>query len=63
MTETLEVNIAEALALIDSGLGLTMSRELMTTNEVADLLLDVRSILAAVPLEAVLEEPVPAAIA
>ena len=63
MTETLEVNIAEALALIDSGLGLTMSRELMTTNEVADLLLDVRSILAAVPLEAVIEEPVPAPIA
>jgi hypothetical protein len=63
MTETIEVNIAEALALIDSGLGLTMSRELMTTNEVADLLLDVRSILAAVPLEAAIEEPVPAPIA
>ncbi|MFT7476525.1 MAG: hypothetical protein ACI81L_003480 [Verrucomicrobiales bacterium] len=63
MTETIEVNIAEALALIDSGLGLTMSRELMTTNEVADLLLDVRSILAAVPLVAAIEAPIPAPIA
>lgn len=64
MTETIEVNINEALALIDEGLGLTMSRELMTTNEVADLLLDVRSILAATPTEAVaIEEAIPAAIA
>ncbi len=49
MTDTVEVNINEALALIDQGLGLTMSRELMSTTEVADLLLDVRSILAAAP--------------
>ncbi len=63
MTETIEVNISEALALIDEGLGLTMSRELMTTNEVADLLLDVRSILAATPTEAAAtEDPVPASI-
>lgn len=64
MTETVEVNIAEALALIDKGLGLTMSRDLMSTNEVADLLLDVRSILAATPTDAAaIEEPVPAPIA
>ena len=47
MTNTAEFNIDEALALIDQGLGLTMSRDLMSTNEVADLLLDVRTILAA----------------
>jgi hypothetical protein len=63
MTETVEINIAEALALIDSGLGLTMSRELMSTSEVADLLLDVRSILAATPTEAAAEEPIPQPIA
>lgn len=66
MTNTSEVNITEALALIDEGLGLTMSRELMSTNEVADLLLDVRSILAAAPVTEVaddlLAEPVPAAV-
>lgn len=60
MTDIVEVNINEALALIDQGLGLTMSRELMSTTEVADLLLDVRSILAAAPAtEDVLPEPVP----
>lgn len=64
MTETVEVNISEALALIDEGLGLTMSRDLMSTNEVADLLLDVRSILAATPTDsAAVEEQVPAPIA
>lgn len=62
MTEIAEVNINEALALIDQGLGLTMSRDLMTTNEVADLLLDVRSILAAAPTDEVLEEPTPAVV-
>lgn len=64
MTETIEVNISEALALIDEGLGLTMSRELMSTSEVADLLLDVRTILAATPTEAAaVEEQIPAPIA
>ena len=33
MTDTVEVNINEALALIDQCLGLTMSRELMSTTE------------------------------
>lgn len=62
MTDTVEVNINEALALIDECLGLTMSRELMSTTEVADLLLDVRSILAAAPATPadVTPEPVPA---
>lgn len=49
MTDTIEVNIAEAIALIDSGLNMTMSRELMSAGEVTDLLLDVRTILAASP--------------
>ena len=37
--------IAEALAVIDQALGSMMSRELVSSNEVADLLLDVRSAL------------------
>lgn len=37
--------IAEALALIDRGLGDMMHRELVSTDEVSDLLLDVRSLL------------------
>jgi hypothetical protein len=37
--------IAEALALIDRGLGDMMHRELVSTDEVANLLLDVRTVL------------------
>ena len=48
MTETVAVEtIAEALALIDRGLGDMQHRELVSTDEVADLLLDVRVLLAA----------------
>jgi hypothetical protein len=39
--------ISEALALIDRGLGDMMHRELVSTDEVADLLLDVRLLLTA----------------
>lgn len=47
MTETVVVDtIAEALALIDRGLGDMQHRELVSTDEVADLLLDVRVLLA-----------------
>ena len=48
MTDTKELDnqITEALALIDRGLGDMLHRELVSTDEVADLLLDVRSILA-----------------
>jgi hypothetical protein len=51
MTEVKELDeqVAEALALIDRGLGDMLHRELVSTDEVADLLLDVRSLLAAVP--------------
>jgi hypothetical protein len=40
-----EATILEALALIDRGLGDMMHRELVSTDEVADLLLDVRTLL------------------
>lgn len=56
MTDTKEIEqITEALALIDRGLGEMLNRELVSTDEVADLLLDVRSALlvATVPEPAV----------
>ena len=48
VTETLEASqvIAAALAVIDRGLSEMQHRELVSTDEVADLLLDVRTILA-----------------
>ena len=47
MTDVKELDeqIAEALALIDRGLGDMLHRELVSTDEVADLLLDVRTLL------------------
>jgi hypothetical protein len=46
MTETTEPTIiTEALAVIDRGLAEMLHRELVSTDEVADLLLDVRSLL------------------
>jgi len=47
--------IQEALAVIDRGLGDVKHRELVSTNEVADLLLDLRLLLmtAAEPVPAV----------
>ena len=49
MTETLEASqvIADALAVIDRGLSEMLHRELVSTDEVADLLLDVRLLLSA----------------
>lgn len=48
MTETRELDeiITEALAVIDKGLGDLLHRELVSSTEVADLLLDVRTLLA-----------------
>jgi hypothetical protein len=46
-TRVLDEVINEALAIIDKGLGDLLHRELVSTNEVADLLLDVRTLLAA----------------
>ncbi len=45
--------IREALTVIDQALGQIMSRELMSSGEVADVLLDVRSLLTAKPVEPV----------
>ncbi len=52
MTEVRELDteqddsIREAMQLIDRGLGDISERQLVSTSEVADLLLDVRSMLA-----------------
>ncbi len=51
MTETPDVetiavaNTDEALALVDGALGRFMQRELVSANEVTDVLLDIRSVL------------------
>ena len=39
--------IAEAMAMIDKNLGVLVQRELVSSAEMTDLLLDVRSLLAA----------------
>ena len=44
-TDTHDAVIAEALSVIDQALGQMLRRELVSSNEVADLLLDVRSAL------------------
>jgi hypothetical protein len=44
-TDSHDAVIAEALSVIDQALGQMMSRELVSSIEVADLLLDVRSAL------------------
>jgi hypothetical protein len=44
-TDSHDAVIAEALTVIDQALGNMMSRELVSSIEVADLLLDVRSAL------------------
>ena len=56
MNEILENDaIAQALQIIDRSLGTLHQRELVSTSEVSDLLLDVRSVLAAAELELDLE--------
>ncbi len=56
MTATTEHDvITDALAIIDRGLSEMLNRELVSTDEVADLLLDVRSLLAAQPADAALD--------
>lgn len=55
-----EAVIAEALTVIDGALARMMQRELVSTGEVADLLLDVRTLLTAEPVHLVeVDEPVP----
>ncbi len=52
MTETAapEIVITEALAVIDQALPTLQHRALVSTDEVADLLLDLRLLLASVPV-------------
>jgi len=54
MTEAINgVQLEEALAVIDRGLSEMMRRDLVATAEVADLLLDLRSVLTFVPEPAI----------
>jgi len=48
-----EAVITEALSVIDGALARMMQRELVSTGEVADLLLDVRTLLTAEPTDLV----------
>jgi hypothetical protein len=50
-----EAVITEALSVIDGALARMMQRELVSTGEVADLLLDVRTLLTAEPTAALIE--------
>lgn len=53
MTETCEaVDISEALSMIDKALAEMLHRELVSSGEVADLLLDVRTLLTAAAVAA-----------
>jgi hypothetical protein len=49
--ESHDAVIAEALAVIDQSLRKVMGRELVSSSEVADLLLDVRMLLTSVAAE------------
>ncbi len=52
MTESIDAaQLQEALSMIDRGLGDLQRRELVSSAEVADLLLDLRMILTFVPSE------------
>jgi hypothetical protein len=54
MSETLEIEaINQALEMIDKSLGVMHTRELVSTSEVSDLLLDMRSILASAGIDLV----------
>ena len=59
MTSTAELPIVEALALIDEGLGSLAAREVMSASEVADMLLDLRMLLAAAVEPTPVVEPAP----
>lgn len=63
MSETLEIEaINQALEMIDKSLGVMHTRELVSTTEVSDLLLDMRSILASAGIDLVeMPEVVPSA--
>jgi hypothetical protein len=53
VTETQELRaVVDALALIDEGLSTTQQRELVSSDEIADLLLDLRMLLSPLTTEA-----------
>lgn len=54
--------VGDAVAVIDAALAEILNRELVSTAEVADLLLDVRSILATAEVEAEAEIDAPAVV-
>ncbi|HAP74459.1 MAG TPA: hypothetical protein DCR14_00055 [Acidimicrobiaceae bacterium] len=60
MTETNDAVINEALSVIDKALAQMMRRELVSSGEVTDVLLDVRSLLT-MPAAPVAQAPVAAA--
>ena len=58
MTEAIDgAQLEKALAMIDDSLGDLLRRELVATGEMADILLDLRSILTFVPAEPTTSEP------
>jgi hypothetical protein len=57
MTDTHDAVIHEALTVIDKALSQMMSRELVTTGEVTDVLLDVRTLLTLPAAAAATAEP------
>ncbi len=52
MTDTNDAVIYEALTIIDKALSQMMQRELVSSGEVTDVLLDVRTLLTAAPVAA-----------
>jgi hypothetical protein len=56
MTETNDAVISEALGVIDKALSQMMTRELVSSGEITDVLLDVRSLLT---MPAAATEPTP----
>ena len=59
ISETQEFQtVIEAIALIDTGLSAVQHRELVSTDEVADLLLDLRMLLAPLTIAALEGEEV-----
>jgi hypothetical protein len=58
MTEAIDgAQLEKALAMIDRSLGDLLQRELVASGEMADILLDLRSILTFVPAEPTATEP------
>ena len=58
MTETTDAVINEALAVIDKALSQMLTRELVSSGEITDVLLDVRSLLT-MPAAAASSDPAP----